>query len=126
MVDIRKPSKNELVELNKRVVDRLNEITNAEFINQTNAFNVADIVSFENNAEKLCGVILRINKKTISVAVSSQERFKISPSLLKIAKKPSQEALDLKFIFFPLKDPQRVLDELGIKITLKQSSHLLF
>ena len=114
MIDISKLSKDELIELNKKVIDRLNQISDAELLEQTNAFNVSDIVSFDNNGQKCYGVILRVNQKSISVAVSLHEKWKISPSFLKTVKKPPKKAVDLQFELFPHKNTKRMIEELGL------------
>jgi len=125
MIDINTLSKEELRELNKRVIERLNALTTAELLDQTSAFNVSDIVSFDNNGRKCYGVVLRVNQKTISVAVSPRERWKVSPSFLKIVKKPSKKALNLRFLFFPQKDPQGILEDLDfLALSPKQTSGL--
>ena len=116
MIDISKLSKEELIKLNKEIIDRLNAISASELLGQINAFNVSDIVSFDNNGKKSFGVVLRVNQKTISVAISTHERWKMSPTFLTLVKKPPKKAVDLQFELFPYKFPERVLKELGVDI----------
>lgn len=113
MIDISKLSKEELIQLNQKIVDRLNHISEAEILEQKKSFNVTDIVSFDNNGKKCFGVILRVNQKSITIAISSSERWKISPSFLRPVKNPPQKAKDLQFNLFPYTDPEKALKELG-------------
>jgi len=74
----------ELISLNHRIVERLRRI---ESINQQYhmmEFHVGQKVLFITKQEDIvCGIIAKLNQKTVTVMAEDGTRWKVSPSLLK-------------------------------------------
>lgn len=98
---IEKLSKEELINLNKIIIERLKEIERTDVLKKSLSFKKADIVSFHHNEIKNTGVILRINQKTISVCLTNGTQCNISPSFLNHEKRPSKKACELRKKLFP-------------------------
>lgn len=72
--------------LNQRVVERLNLLAQAKSTVQLAQFSQGDRVWFTlDNGEVKRGVIVRLNKKTASLVTDDQQRWKVSPGLLRKA-----------------------------------------
>jgi hypothetical protein len=83
-IDITQLSEQELIALNRQIVERL------RFLQQTRAhakmleFGVGDRVSFEPDGRPtLFGVLIRYNNKTVTVLTEQGEQWKVSPGLLR-------------------------------------------
>ena len=93
-IDITQLSEQDLIALNRQIVERL------RFLQQTRAhakmleFRVGDRVSFEPDGRPtLFGVLVRYNKKTVTVLTEGGEQWNVAPSLLRrvIDVAPSKE-----------------------------------
>jgi len=77
----------ELIDLHNRIVQRLRFLQEARAHRQMMEFSVGDQVSFQPPGhEPLIGVIIRYNKKTVSVLTEQGRRWNVSPSLLRLVK----------------------------------------
>lgn len=83
-IDITQLSEQELIALNRQIVERL------RFLQQMRAhaamldFNVGDRVSFQPDGRPtLFGVLVRYNKKTVTVITETGEQWNVAPALLK-------------------------------------------
>jgi len=83
-IDISQLGEQELLVLNRQIVERL------RFLQQTRAhakmleFRVGDRVSFEPDGRPtLFGVLIRYNKKTVTVVTDGGEQWNVAPSLLR-------------------------------------------
>jgi hypothetical protein len=83
-IDITQLSEQDLIALNRQIVERL------RFIQQTRAhakmleFRVGDRVCFEPDGRPtLLGVLVRYNKKTVTVVTEGGEQWNVAPSLLR-------------------------------------------
>lgn len=84
MIDLSKLSRKELVELNRRVVERIKELDADQTTDCMKGFSIGDKVSFEPpNGEPVKGMVIKKNKKTISVLDGSGHKWNVSPSYLK-------------------------------------------
>ncbi len=90
-IDIDKLTEPELVDLNRRIVERL------RFLNQMRAhatmleFSVGDHVSFEPGGEPTVFVVItRYNKKTVSVLSEDGRRWTVSPQYIRKVKDVSK------------------------------------
>jgi len=82
-IDIEKLSEKELIELNHRIVERLKFLELMRTHNKMMKFNVGETVSFEPpGREKQIGVLVKYNKKTVTVVTEHGERWNVSPHLL--------------------------------------------
>ncbi len=83
-IDITKLSEGELLALNRQIVDRLRLLQQMRTHERMLAFRVGDRVSFEpEGREVLFGLLLRYNKKTVTVLTEGGEQWKVSPGLLR-------------------------------------------
>src|SRR5438132_12076948 len=83
--DITKLSEDELLELNRRVVERLQFIRSAKSLTQLARFSVGMAVEFDTDEGRtISGTVARLNQKTATV-VSAAGRWRVSPSLLRPA-----------------------------------------
>jgi len=83
-IDITQLSEQQLVALNRQIVERL------RFLQQTRAhakmleFRVGDRVCFDPEGRPtLFGVLVRYNKKTVSVVTDDGEQWNVSPGFLR-------------------------------------------
>ncbi len=82
-VDIDKLSEKELIDLNHRIVERLKFLRSACNHADMMEFSIGEKVCFNphSRAEKV-GVLVKYNKKTVTVVTENGERWNVSPSLL--------------------------------------------
>jgi hypothetical protein len=82
-IDISKLDEAELVELNRRIVARLKYIQEARTHRQMLSFNVGDRVRFHPPwQEPKTGVIVRYNRKTVTVLTDDQHQWNVAPVFL--------------------------------------------
>jgi hypothetical protein len=82
-IDLTRLTEDELIALNRRVVERLRFIRQARTYQTMAAFNVGDIVSFTPEAGRtMVGTVVRLNQKTATVCTREGERWRVAPSLL--------------------------------------------
>lgn len=99
--DIEELSKSELIELKGLVVEKLKMMHEVELLEASRNFHFCDYVCFEHNGKKHSGVVIRINKKTITIISAEERKFKVSPTLLKKEKKPSKKLVKFKKSIVP-------------------------
>ncbi len=76
-------SKQELIALNKLVVERVKLIQQLEATNQMSHFNLGDWVKFnDQRGNILKGRIIKMNKKTVSIITDDNFQWNVHPSLL--------------------------------------------
>jgi ribosomal protein S17 len=86
-IDIDKLSESELVDLNRRIVERLRFLHQMRAHKSMLEFSVGDKVSFEPEDEPpVFGVITRYNKKTVSVLSEDGRNWRVSPQYLRKVK----------------------------------------
>ncbi len=74
----------ELIDLNRRIVERLKRMDSMRQQHQMMAFHIGQRVLFiTKEAEIIYGNILKLNQKTVSVMAEDGTRWKVSPSLLR-------------------------------------------
>ena len=82
--DITKLSEDELLELNRRIVERLQFIRSAKNLTQLARFSVGMAVEFDaDDGRTISGRVARLNQKTATV-VSAAGRWRVSPALLRL------------------------------------------
>ena len=82
-IDIDKLSEKELIELNHRIVERLKFLESVRRHEEMMEFNIGDKVSFSpSGREKQFGVLVKYNKKTVTVITEQGDRWNVSPFLL--------------------------------------------
>ncbi len=86
-IDITLLTENELIDLNRRIVERLRFLSQARAHHKMLEFKVGDRVSFKSDeGPALFGVLTKYNKKTVTVITDNGEHWNISPGLLTLAK----------------------------------------
>ena len=74
----------ELIDLNRRILERLKRMDSMRQQHQMMAFHIGQRVLFiTKEADIIYGNILKLNQKTVSVIAEDGTRWKVSPSLLK-------------------------------------------
>jgi|SRR5580658_7796067 hypothetical protein len=82
-IDIDKLSEAELVDLNRRIVERLRFMHQARAHVAMLQFRIGERVSFQpDGRERIFGIVTRYNKKSVSVLATDGCGWKVSPSLL--------------------------------------------
>lgn len=89
MVDIERLSLEELIDLNKRIVHRMRYLSELKTGAKLNRFEVGDRVSFQNGGATVEGVVVRVNRKSLSVRTKTT-LWRIHPDLVK--KSPAADA----------------------------------
>ena len=81
---LRNMSEEDLLYLNRMVVERLNLLAQAKSTVQLAQFAEGDRVSFTDNAGTLKhGRVIRLNKKTVSLVTDDGHHWKVSPGFLR-------------------------------------------
>lgn len=82
-IDIDKLTEKELVELNHRIVERLRFIQSVRDHAEMMEFNVGEKVSFvPPGREQKAGMLVKYNRKTVTVVTEDGRRWNVSPHLL--------------------------------------------
>ena len=92
-VDIDKMTRDELVALNHRIVERLKFLDSLQAHKDMMAFNIGSgTVASCAKGERLLGTLLKFNRKTVTVVTDNGQKWNISPYLLSPVKdaKPTQ------------------------------------
>ncbi len=90
-IDIDKLSKEELVELNNKIVARLRFLSEMHAHSRMLEFKIGDRVSFQPEGHPVVvGMLTRYNKKTVTVITDSGERWNVAPSFLRKAEQPAR------------------------------------
>jgi hypothetical protein len=88
--DVAKLSEDELIKLNRRIVERLQLLRSARSLAQLARFSVGMVVEFDtDDGRPVTGTIARLNQRTATV-VTASGRWRVSPGLLR----PSENAAD--------------------------------
>lgn len=83
-IDLTKLSEDELIELNRRIVERLQLVRSAKSLTQLARFSVGMLVEFDtDDGRTVRGTVARLNQRTATI-VSASGRWRVSPSLLRV------------------------------------------
>lgn len=94
-IDLTSMTEDELLALNRQVVERLKFLRQARAHAQMVEFQLGDRVSFEPEGRApQFGVIIRYNRKTVTVLTDGGAQWNVSPSLLRRVKDVSPAAPD--------------------------------
>jgi len=97
-IDIEKLSEKELIELNRRIIERLKFLESMHHHKKMMEFNVGDKVRFEpGGRDQQTGTLVKYNKKSVTVITENGERWNVSPHLL-------SKVSDVNFERTPSKD----------------------
>ena len=77
-------SEEELVYLNRLIVERLKLISQAKSTFEMAKFNIGELVQFEDNDRNTrSGRVIKLNKKTISILTDDRQRWNVAPIFLR-------------------------------------------
>jgi hypothetical protein len=86
-IDITLLTENELIDLNRRIVERLRFLSQTRAHHKMLEFKVGDRVSFKpDDRPALSGVLTKYNKKTVTIITDNGEHWNVAPGLLTLAK----------------------------------------
>jgi hypothetical protein len=86
-IDITVLSEDELIDLNRRIVERLRFLSQTRAHHKMLEFKVGDRVSFKtDDRPALSGVLTKYNKKTVTIITDNGEHWNVAPGLLTLAK----------------------------------------
>lgn len=102
-IDIDKLSEQELIALNRIIVERLRFLQQARAHSKMLAFHVGDRVSFQPDGRPvLFGVLTRYNKKTVTVITETGEHWNVAPGLLRLVEDVQSAAASAEDNVVPL------------------------
>ena len=88
-IDIDDLTKDELIELNNKIVARLRFLSQMGAHSRMLEFKIGDRVSFQPEGYPVViGMLTRYNKKTVTVITDSGERWNVAPPFLRKAEHP--------------------------------------
>ena len=77
----------ELIDLNRKIVERLKFLESMRAHSEMLEFSVGEKVSFTpSGRNKVTGILIKYNKKTVSILTDDGEKWNVSPHLLERAK----------------------------------------
>ena len=91
-IDIDGLSYEELVHLNRRIVERLKMLQAMQAHVDMMAFNLGARVSFDSQDGRELGTLVKYNRKTVTVLGDDGRQWRVSPSLLSPVKDTDQAA----------------------------------
>lgn len=82
-IDLTQLSERDLVELNRKIVERLRYLRDSRAHHQMLEFRPGDQVNFSPEpGRKVLGTILRLNRKSVTLITGDGVQWRVSPSLL--------------------------------------------
>jgi hypothetical protein len=88
-IDINKLTEAELIDLNNRIVARLQFLAQMRAHAQMLEFKIGDRVSFQPDGHRrIVGMLTRYNRKTVTVITNDGQRWNVTPRLLGRADDP--------------------------------------
>ena len=86
-IDIDHLTGDELVALNHRIVERIKMLETLEAHQSMMQFHPGARVSFPSpHGGRLCGTVIKFNRKTVTVVTDNQQRWNVSPHLISAIK----------------------------------------
>jgi hypothetical protein len=83
-IDLDRLTESELIDLNHRIVARLRMFAQLRAHTSMLEFKVGERVSFEaEDGRRITGILVRYNKRTVSLVTDDGHRWNVSPALLK-------------------------------------------
>lgn len=85
-IDIDRLTEAELIDLNRRIVERLRFLQPMRAHASMLQFSLGDRVTFDtDDGRRIVGTLMRYNKKSVTVFTDDQHRWNVSPSFLRRA-----------------------------------------
>jgi hypothetical protein len=92
-VDLDALTYDELIDLNHRIVERLKYWDSVNAFTKMMDYELGAKVSFESNAGRQTGTVVKFNKKTITVITDNGRRWNVSPHLLSLIEEKSRAVI---------------------------------
>lgn len=86
-IDLSQLTESELIDLNRRIVERLRMIRQVHAHVKMLEFRIGERVWFQSDTRRIEGVLVRYNKKSVTVVTDDAERWTVSPGFLQRAEK---------------------------------------
>lgn len=102
-IDFNQFSTEELIQLNKDIVNHVKLRRERESQSQMNRFDLGDTVSFETQEGKIVtGEIIRFNKKSVTIVTDDKDQWRVHPKYITkvLNARPSQLKKDLNLLSF--------------------------
>jgi len=97
-IDIEKLSLEDLIDLNRRVVRRIQYLASLKTRAQLDRFEVGDRVTFQSDGRAVEGLVVRVNRKTLSIR-TKDTHWNIHPKFLtKVLDRPAELPQDVRKI----------------------------
>ena len=94
-IDLTTLSEGELIDLNRRIIERLQLIRSARSLAQLSRFAVGMVIEFDTeDGRTVTGTVARLNQRTATV-VGPSGRWRVSPSLLRVADTPPKSTTSI-------------------------------
>ncbi|OTA14553.1 hypothetical protein Xvie_03644 [Xenorhabdus vietnamensis] len=74
--------------LHDRIVNRLNMLQRQRTMQSMADFRPGDVVSFQTDGDEIIGILVRLNKKSVTVHTENGNRWNVAPQLLTLVKRP--------------------------------------
>ena len=84
-IDLSQLTESELIDLNRRIVERLRMIRQVHAHVKMMEFSIGERVRFQTELRRVEGVLVRYNKKSVTVVTDDGERWTVSPGFLERA-----------------------------------------
>jgi hypothetical protein len=84
-IDLSQLTESELIDLNRRIVERLRMIRQVHAHVKMMEFSIGERVWFQTDLRHVEGLLVRYNKKSVTVVTDGGERWTVSPGLLQRA-----------------------------------------
>ena len=84
-IDIDRLTESELIDLNRRIVERLRMIRQMQAHVRMLEFTIGERVWFRTDSRDVEGILVRYNKNSVTVVTESGERWTVSPGFLRRA-----------------------------------------
>jgi len=85
-IDLTGYTEADLIELNRRVVERIRALRQARCASIMTEFGVGDRVSFQPQCgHEVVGTVIRLNRRSVTVVAADGHQWRVAPGLLKKA-----------------------------------------
>ena len=93
-IDIEKLALEDLLDLNRRVIRRIQYLSSLKTRSQLDRYEVGDRVSFQSDGRAVEGIIVRVNRKTLSVR-TKDSHWNLHPHFVTKLSGPRPNPLDI-------------------------------
>jgi len=106
-IDLSQLTESELVDLNRRIVERLRMIRQVHAHVKMLEFRIGERVWFQTDARRVEGTLVRYNKKSVTVVTDDGDRWTVSPGFLQRTEAADSAYENDKVVPMRKTDPRR-------------------